>query len=115
MSNRRIKKKNEDLTADELTGIALGQMGLGLEDFLSLTPFEFAEAWQKWVKQREHEQQQEWERVRMQVFWTLCPPQEKQITIYDINRFPWEKDVVIPQQPASTEERFNQLKNKWNG
>jgi hypothetical protein len=113
--NRRIKKKGDDLTADYITGIALGQMGLGLEDFLCLTPSEFSETWKVWLKNREHEEQQQWERMRMQVFWTICPPQKKQISIYDINRFPWETDVVIPQQPASTEDRFNKLKEKWNG
>ncbi|MGQ1889129.1 hypothetical protein ACT29H_01675 [Thermophagus sp. OGC60D27] len=112
----RIKKKSDDLTAEQLTGIAIGQMGLGLDTFLNMTPFEFAEAWQLWVKNKEHEERLAWERTRMQVFWTICPPQKKQITPYDINRFPWEREIKTPHDaPMSTQERFEMLKKKWNG
>ena len=53
-------------------------MGLGLEDFLNLTPFEFNEAhtafMEKLKADREWQYSAMMQTARWQVFRTLCPP-----------------------------------------
>lgn len=89
---------------------------MGLEDFLNLTPFEFRETWQAWVRNTEHKEKQLWERTRWQVFRSLCPPKGNQLGLTDFIIFPWEKDKVAANEPKeSTQDRFEALKNKWNG
>jgi hypothetical protein len=103
-------KKNE-LSSDDIVGIAVGQMGLALEDFLRLTPFEFSATYKHWLKHNEHQERMEWERARWSVFKAMTPPNKKQITMLDLIEFPWEKEIVKKTQ--SSKERFEQLKKKW--
>lgn len=89
----------------------MGQLGMSLEDFLDISPFEFSEIHASWLELQEHREHNEWDRARWSIFKTLCPPDKKSITIYDIQDFEWD-----PQQkkaPISTRERFDELTQKY--
>ena len=103
-----------------MIGIALGQMGLSMETFLSLTPFEFQEVYGAFLTKqntdREHEYLRAMRVARWQVFRTMCPPKGKQVSVMDLIELPGDKELSEMQNsPAkeSTKERFNKLKEKW--
>jgi hypothetical protein len=87
------------------------------DDFLSLRPDEFEYLYRHYqetdIQRREESYRMQWESARWQVFRTLCPPDKKQITVYDLIEFPWEKEEIEKQK--STEERFRQVVKKFNG
>jgi len=106
-------------------GIAIGQMGLDLETYLSLTPFEFQEVYksftEKTVSDREWEEIKDMRVARWQVFRTLCPPQQKKVSVYDLVELPGDKEIKErikakeqAQTQGSTPERYEELKEKWN-
>lgn len=82
-----------------------------LDDFLDISPSEFAEIYESWLEIEKSKYQEEWNRARWMIFRTLCPPDKKQITIFDIERFDW--DPAAPEEPKSTKERFEELKKKY--
>ena len=105
-------------------GIAIGQMGLDLETYLSLTPFEFQEVYKAFVEKasldREWQELKDMRVARWQVFRTLCPPQQKTISVYDLIELPGDKEqkerieaISKAKEQRSTQERFEELKNKW--
>lgn len=92
-------------------------MGLGLEDFLNLTPFEFQAVYLKHIekieKEREWETNTRWQIARWKVFRTLCPPQQKSISIFDLIELPG--DEIIRQRKKSEEttpEKFEEAKRR---
>ena len=99
----------------DLVGIAVGQIGLSLNDFLLLTEPEFEAIYKNWknkFKQQEHEA---WEIARWQAFRIACPPKPSptgKISLYDFIKFPWEEEPK-KEAPASTQERFRALTQKW--
>lgn len=105
-------------------GIAIGQMGLDLETYLSLTPFEFQEVHKAFIEKttsnRDWEEIKDMRVARWQVFRTLCPPKKKEISIFDLIELPGDKEqkerieaVKLEQNKRSTAERFEQLKELW--
>lgn len=80
-------------------------MGLGLGDFLDLTPFEWTSIKRRFLEYQVKARQERWELRRWQIFKTLCPPKGKggYITLHDIEVFPWENEA---KPEPSTEERF---------
>ncbi|RKE02304.1 hypothetical protein [Marinifilum flexuosum] len=104
-----------------MMGIAVGEMGLSLETFLSLTPFEFQECYSAYLKKLNNDR--EWEYLksmrvaRRQVFRTLCPPPGKQISEFDLWELPGDNEIKDHQNEktgGSTKERYEELKEKWN-
>ncbi len=71
-------------------------MGLGLETFLDLTPFEFEAAHRRYIEKierdREAELYQKMLVARLQLFRQLCPPVGKQIRITDLWELPGEAE-----------------------
>lgn len=105
-------------------GIAIGQMGLDLESFLSLTPYEFQAVHTAFIKKTQSDR--DWEEIkdlrvaRWQVLKMLCRPQKKEISVYDLIELPGDKEqkermkaADREQRKKSTPERFAELKNKW--
>jgi len=99
-----------------MIGIAVGEMGLSLETFLSLTPFEFQEAYSAFLKKMNSDR--EWEYLkslrvaRKQVFRMLCPPQNKQISESDLWELPGDEKAEKKTE-GSTKAKFEDLKERW--
>jgi len=91
-------------------------MGLGLDDFLDLTPYEFQVAYQMYLDKinadREWEYLKAMRVARWQVFRTLCPPQgKKKISVYDLVELPGDQEIMEHMKTEnsseeSTEEKF---------
>lgn len=96
-------------------------MGLGLEDFLNLTPFEFNEAHKAFIEKlnadREWQYNAMMQVARWQVFKTLCPPQQKQISILDLIELPGDEVYKkAAEEKQTNREKFEKAKErmgKW--
>lgn len=71
-------------------GIAMGCMGMSMDDFCRCAPSEFHAAYEAWSEMRQREEQGMWERMRMQCLCSLQPYSRSKLTPRDIMRFPWE-------------------------
>ena len=108
---------DDDGGVETLLGIALGCIGMSMQDFCQCTPSEFKaifDAWQLGQQQREHS---EWERVRMQCLCSLQPYSAKHLQAADIMQFPWEKNQVEENTRQETREeiiaRMEETKRRW--
>lgn len=73
-----------------MLGIAVGCMGMSLDDFMSCTPAEIAAIHEQWLNYgiaREHVQ---WERARMMCMCMLQPYAKNTLSPRDVMVFPWE-------------------------
>lgn len=75
-------------------GIALGCIGMSMQDFERCTPSEFKATFDAWNGGRERLERGEWERVRMSCLCSLQPYSKKKLRPTDIMEFPWEKQEV---------------------
>ncbi len=95
----------------------LGVMGLGLDDFLDLTPFEFIAVKNRYLEQQYEQKKEQWEMTRWQVFRNICPPQPRTKGGYlkprDFIVFPWEEKEVKKEYKKADPERVRRLIEKW--
>lgn len=75
---------------ERLLGIAMGCMGMSMDDFCRCTPSEFNEAYEAWGECQERLERGAWERMRMQCLCSLQPYSSKKLRAEDLMRFPWE-------------------------
>jgi hypothetical protein len=91
-------------------------MGLGLGDFLDLTPFEWLGVKKRFIEARNTAFKERWELARWTVFRTTCPPQPKMkgglISMTDFRLFPWEEEVKSGKKEKD-EARFLQMVEKF--
>jgi hypothetical protein len=83
-----------------------------LGDFLDISPTEFIEISKKYFEHERIREQNAWIRARWQVFKTLCPPDKKQINVFDIEIFAWEKETV-QEAPISNRGLFDKAVKKY--
>lgn len=91
-----------------LLGLALGSVGLTLDDFDRLTPDEFADVYQAWERSHLREP---WEQARFMACSCLQPWSKKSLKVTDVCRFAWDNEHLNADTPAapSTRERFEEL------
>ena len=70
--------------------MALGSMGMNLEDFDSLTPTEFDASYNHFERTRIHEK---WDQVRFLATASLSPWSKKSLKATDVVRFPWDDET----------------------
>ncbi len=99
-------------------------MGLSLETYLDLTPFEFREAHRRFIerieKDREASELNEWRRTRWLAWVTGNFDRNKAQSEFDILELPHDNELRAAlekkkhgESEASSRERFEALKNKW--
>lgn len=99
-----------------MIGIAVGQMGLSLETFLSLTPQQFNIAYEKFIERIEAEDIQAERRARLNAFRSVCPPPGKKLSLYDFWEIKGDKEIQQAAKKAQvpgSKERAEYLKKKW--
>lgn len=97
-------------------GIAMGCMGMGLDDFCRCTPLEFAAIFKAWQRRDERMGRTAWEQTRFLACCTLQPYSKKRLVPTDICRFLWEKSSTEePEAEASTREQFERITTLWSG
>ena len=102
-SRRQQAKKNgtlgssdddnsEPADIERLLGIAMGCIGMSMDDFCRCVPSEFYEAYEAWSEMRESTERGRWERMRMQCLCSLQPYSKDRLRAQDIMQFPWEQE-----------------------
>lgn len=92
----REKKSASEGVADELTdierllGIALGCVGMSMDDFCRCTPSEFHEVYVCWHDHSERLDREMWERSRMECLCMLQPHSKQGLSAQDVMVFPWD-------------------------
>lgn len=84
-------------TIEALMAIAMGCVGMGLDDFCRLTPSQFAEVVRQHSRHTQEREHAEWERTRMTCMCLLQPHSKSRLKPTDIMRFPWEEQRT-PQE-----------------
>ncbi len=75
-------------------GVALGVIGLSLDDFMALTPDEFAAVWRVWSDRSEATNRDRWERTRLECCCVLQPYTSGALRPVDVMRFPWDNQTA---------------------
>lgn len=100
-----------------MLGIALGQMGMSVEDFDQLTPTQFAITYKWYLKRVEIECKRSWEQTRYILTGILAPYSKKSLAPTDIMNFEWdEKEVareLTKEEIENTRKRFEELERLW--
>lgn len=78
---------------EELLGIAMGCMGMSMEDFCRCAPSEFYAAWKAWSEREQRVERLAWERMRMECLCILQPHSRRELTVRDVMTFAWEKSA----------------------
>lgn len=105
---------------DEIS-LATGVMGMSLETYLQLTPYQFQKAYNNFIEKTKTDRQAHenvaWQVARWQVFRTLCPPKKKKINVFDLIELPGDELLRKPKtgggRPEKDEARFRALAEKW--
>jgi len=102
-------------------------MGLGLDDFLDLTPSEFLDVFEEFERKNSGADKAEWERWRFFTFAMLTPwigtgkkqnapklpPPKNYVEMFPM---PWDEPVKKKAYSKKTDEqRFRDLQKKWSG
>lgn len=97
-------------------GLAMGCVGMCLNDFRRLTPSEFTAVFEAWQQRETYVERREWEQVRFLACSMLKPYSKKGLELTDICRFSWDAqpEKNIEEEP-STPERFKEITALWNG
>lgn len=82
----------EAMDISRLLGIAMGCIGMSMDDFCRCTPLEFNEAYEAWQEMQQAQERGAWERMRMQCLCSLQPYSKDKLRAEDIMRFPWESE-----------------------
>ena len=80
-----------------MLGVAVGEIGLGVEEFYNLTFEEFAEITAAYFKKEERVYKNGWEQARFVAYYSLVPHQgkNKRLKLTDVVRFEWEKKPIV--------------------
>lgn len=91
--------------------MAVGQIGMRLNDFCALTPSEFRSVHGRWQEAEEARERAGWERARMLATYAVQPYSKKRLKPSDLMTFPWErpdtKNAAAPER--SSAERMKEL------
>ncbi len=101
-----------------MLGIAVGCVGLSLDDFCRLNFEEFESICKSWREMNERQERDNWERTRILAAICIQPHIKKKITPRQLLPLPWDRTGNKQKSEApilSREEqraRFEELKNK---
>lgn len=100
-------------------GIALGCIGMSMDDFCRCTPSEFRAVYVEWHELQNLLRRESWERMRMECLCMTQPYSKKRLDVHDIMRFPWEeagheREAEAKKSPSRAEimERYREAKAK---
>lgn len=102
-------------------GLAMGCIGMSMDDFCRCTPSEFQQVAKAWNASLERRERTSWEQVRTSCLCMLQPHSRQRLAPTDLMVFPWEKEKPA-NKPAtsgkktSTEElmrRYAEAKKRY--
>ena len=102
-----------------LLGMAVGRIGMSVDDFCRCTPLEFSAIAQGWNEGERQRERSAWERTRLLCTTMLQPYSRRRLDPQDVMRFAWDDD---PNGDATDEaeqltakeirERFEKVKRE---
>ena len=93
--NFRHKKSVRPVTIHELMGIAIGKIGMSLNDFKRLDSYEFAAIFNSYMEKQESEYKASWEQTRSLAYCIVKPYLKKEFqnkSSHDLYPLPWDKE-----------------------
>lgn len=105
------------MTVESLMGLAMGCVGMCLNDFCRLTPSEFAAVFDAWQQKETYGERRQWEQARFLACSLLKPHCKRNLELTDVCRFSWDARPAAGEVEAapSTRERFEEIRALWNG
>lgn len=94
-------------------GMALGCIGMSMQDFERCTPSEFRAVFDAWNGREERRERGEWERVRMSCLCSIQPYSKKRLGVTDVMEFPWEKEEKREKSKERREESMEEIKARY--
>ena len=76
-----------------LLGMAVGRIGMSVDDFCRCTPLEFSAIAQGWNEGEQQRERSAWERTRMLCTTMLQPYSKKRLEPQDVMRFAWDREM----------------------
>lgn len=92
--------------------MALGCLGLSLDDFCALSPDEFNQVHKAHIDAEIERLHGDWDRMRTQTTYLMQPHFNKQLDAKKLMPFPWEKEQK-KKAPSSTEKRRQELAERF--
>ena len=93
--------------------MAVGSIGMRLEDFCRCTPAEFRAIAEGWNDMEQNRERGEWERARMQCLCMIQPYSKEKLSPQDVMRFKWETEEGEEEVELTSKEiweRFAKVK-----
>lgn len=87
-----MTEDGSEQTVEELLGIAVGCIGMSVEDFCRCAPLEFEAVMDAWAERETRRERGAWERLRMECLCTLQPYAGGALEKEDVMRFAWDED-----------------------
>jgi hypothetical protein len=95
-----------------MIGMAVGVIGLSLDDTYRLTPSEFNSICAAWGQHNEQMQRMSWEQARFIGHCAILPHSKKGLRPQDIVLFDWEKNTETKRAKACTRREFEKMKRR---
>lgn len=94
-----------------MLGIAVGAVGMSVEDFDGLTPGEFSEIYRAYAETEEARFRNGWEIARFEALYSIAPHSRKRLKPQDICTFDWEKKArrTNPEDDRETVRRTREM------
>lgn len=94
--------------------MAVGCIGMTVDDFCRCTPHEFNAVYEGWTESEKRRERAAWERTRMQCTTMLQPYSDHQLDPQDVFRFTWEVEEESTSKQSAKEiwERFEEVKRE---
>lgn len=73
-----------------LLGMAVGRIGMSIDDFCRCTPLEFSAIAESWNEGEQQRERAAWERARLQCTCMLQPYSKKKLKPQDVLQFAWD-------------------------
>lgn len=95
-------------------GLAMGCVGMSLDDFRCCTPFEFSAIFEAWQQKEEYTEHRSWDQARFLACSILQPYSKTRLKLTDVARFSWDTEVVDKdKEQPSTRQRFDEVMEMW--
>jgi len=86
-----------------LLGIAVGCIGLTVEDFSSLTPTQFDSIYAEWKKRQDALLEEEWKQTRF-IVWSSLRPYSEKLKVTDVFPLPSDNVKEVPDEAIEQED-----------
>ena len=118
MATESDKKSESTVDIDYLIGLALGCIGMSLNDFSRCTPEEFRSIFDNWHERQESQIKESWEQIRIICLCVLQPHSKKTLSAKEVLSFPWDEKSKIDNRASNLSndeilKRFEAAKNKY--